>query len=113
MAFKLKTYTAVKDSLKERRAEKKETEAELKKFEQEFQDDHKPVEFSDVVQVATKVVIGGGIGLLVGVAAIAVAASAVEIVVAGVVTKMAGVVGGAMGLSVGMNKFQKKKRRES
>lgn len=109
MTFKLKRYTAVKNSLKEKLAEKKETEVVLKKFEQEFQDDHKPVEFSDVVQVATKVVIGGGIGLLAGVAAIAVAASAVEIIVAGAVVKVAGVVGGAMGLSIGMNKFKKRR----
>lgn len=109
MTFKLKRYTAVKNSLKEKLAEKKETEAVLKKFEQEFQDDHKPVEFSDVVQVATKVVIGGGIGLLAGVAAIAVAASAVEIIVAGAVVKVAGVVGGAVGLSLGMNKFKKRR----
>ena len=113
MASRFKSYTAVKDSLIEKLAEKKETEAVLKKFEQEFQDDHKSVEFSDMVQVAAKVVIGGGMGLLAGVAVIAVAASAAGIVVTGVVTKMVGVAGGAMGLSVGLNKYHKKRRRES
>ena len=49
-----------------------------------------------------------------GVATIAVAASAAEVIIAGVITKVAGVIGGAVGLSVGVNKFLKvKKKRNS
>ena len=69
------------------------------------------VEFSDVVQVGSKIIIGGGIGLLAGVATIAVAASAAEVVLAGVLTKVTGVVGGAMGLSLGLNKYKKDKKK--
>ncbi len=66
---------------------------------------------SDVAQVGSKVLIGGGLGLLAGVATIVVAASAAEVVLAGVVTKIAGVVGGAAGLSFGVRKYKSKKRR--
>lgn len=66
------------------------------------------VRLSDVAQVGSKVLIGGGIGLLAGVATIAVAASAAEVVIAGVVTKIAGIIGGALGLSLGIKKYRKK-----
>jgi hypothetical protein len=72
-----------------------------------------PTNASDVLQVGTKVLIGGGVGLLAGVAVIAVAASAAEVVVAGVVTKIAGVVGGACGLSWGLGKYQKGKAKKA
>ena len=68
----------------------------------------KPVRLSDVAQVGSKILIGGGLGLLAGVATIAVAASAAEVVIAGAVTKVAGVIGGALGLSMGINKYRKK-----
>ncbi len=68
---------------------------------------NKTVVLSDVIDVGTKVLIGGGLGLLAGVAAIAITASAAEVVVAGVITKITGVVGGAVGLSMGLNKFKK------
>ena len=68
---------------------------------------------SDVTQVGSKVVIGGGVGLLAGVAGIAVAAGAAEVVVAGVVTKIAGVVGCAVGLSLGLNKYKGKQKRQT
>ena len=67
----------------------------------------KTVVLSDVIDVGTKVLIGGGLGLLAGVAAIAITASAAEVVIAGVITKITGVVGGAVGLSMGLNKFKK------
>nr|ASQ41183.1 hypothetical protein [Candidatus Magnetananas rongchenensis] len=66
------------------------------------------VDVTDITQVGTKVLIGGGLGLLAGVGAIAVAASAAEIVIAGVVTKITGVIGGAVGLSMGVNQIKKK-----
>ncbi len=68
---------------------------------------------SDVTQVGSKVVIGGGVGLLAGVAGIAVAAGAAEVVVAGVVTKIAGIVGCAVGLSLGLNKYKRKPKRQA
>ena len=68
---------------------------------------NKTVVLSDVIDVGTKVLIGGGLGLLAGVAAIAITASAAEVVIAGVITKITGVVGGAVGLSMGLNKYKK------
>ena len=68
---------------------------------------------SDVAQVGSKVLIGGGLGVLAGVAAIAVAASAAEVIIAGVITKVAGVIGGAAGLSLGVNKFMKTKKKRN
>jgi len=70
------------------------------------------VGFSDVMQIGSKVLIGGGIGLLAGVATIAVAASAAEVVLVGAITKVAGVVGGAAGLNWGVNKYKKKNNKE-
>jgi len=68
------------------------------------------VTVSDLAQVGSKVVVGAGLGLLAGVATIAVAASAAEIILAGVVTKIAGIIGGGAGLSLGLR--QLKSRRE-
>jgi len=68
------------------------------------------VRLSDVAQVGSKILIGGGVGLLAGVAGIAVAASAAEVVLAGVVTKIAGVIGCALGLSLGVRKFKAKRK---
>ena len=68
------------------------------------------VRLSDVAQVGSKILIGGGLGLLAGVAGIAVAASAAEVVLAGVVTKITGVIGCALGLSLGVKKFKAKRQ---
>lgn len=54
-------------------------------------------------------VVGGGIGLLSGVAAIAVTASVGEVIIGGVVTKIAGIVGGAAGLGWGVSRMEKRK----
>ncbi|GFK92300.1 magnetosome protein Mad8 [Fundidesulfovibrio magnetotacticus] len=62
----------------------------------------------DVLNLGSKVVIGTGVGLLAGVATIAIVASAGELILAGAVTKVAGVVGGAMGLSLGLGSMKKK-----
>ena len=69
------------------------------------------VAVSDVLQVGTKVIIGGGVGLLAGVTVIALAASAAEVVVAGVITKIAGLVGGALGLNLGLSKYKKEVKK--
>lgn len=70
--------------------------------------DRRKVDYLDVAKIGTGVLVGGGIGLLTGVAAIAVAASAAEIVVGGVITKVAGVVGGACGFGWGLKTLEKK-----
>jgi len=83
---------------------------ELDEFDPDLLEGHsQQVRLSDVTQVGSKVLIGGGLGLLAGVAGIAVAASAAEVVLAGVVTKIAGVVGCATGLSLGVRKFKAKR----
>lgn len=66
------------------------------------------VTVSDIGQVGSKVVVGAGLGLLAGVATIAIVASAAEIIIAGVITKIAGVVGGATGLSLGLRQLKSK-----
>ena len=85
---------------------------ELDEFDPDLLEGHdQQVRLSDVAQVGSKVLIGGGLGLLAGVAGIAVMASAAEIVLAGVVTKIAGVIGCAAGLSMGVRKFKAKRKR--
>ncbi len=81
-------------------------------YDESIWEDGNKVGLTDVMQVGSKVLIGGGIGLLGGVAAIAIAASAAEVVVTGVITKIAGVVGGAAGLSWGLHSVKKKKSKE-
>lgn len=89
-----------------------ETEREMDEFDPDLLEKFdREVKLSDVAQVGSKILIGGGLGLLAGVATIAIVASAAEVVVAGVITKIAGVVGGAVGLSMGVKKFRKKKKR--
>ncbi len=68
------------------------------------------VGIADVLNVGSKVVIGGGVGLLAGIATIAVVASAGELILAGVVTKIAGVLGGALGLTMGIDGLRKGKK---
>jgi uncharacterized membrane protein len=63
--------------------------------------------------VGSKVVIGAGLGLLAGVATIAVMASLAEIIVAGVVTKIAGVVGGGAGLTVGLRQLRARREKKA
>ena len=107
----LREYEAAKKAVYEKKSRRPKKDLRLDDFDDDLiMDNARSVQFADVVQVGSKVVIGGGVGLLAGVATIAVAASAAEVVVAGVVTKIAGVVGGAVGLSMGLGKFSKKKR---
>ncbi|HUV49771.1 MAG TPA: hypothetical protein VMW78_01950 [Anaerolineae bacterium] len=106
MEERLDSYENTKHSIRLKNEKKREME--------EFDDglsfvSERQVEISDVVQIGSKVLIGGGLGLLAGIAAIAVTASAAEIVLAGVVTKIAGLAGGGLGLSLGINKYKSKK----
>lgn len=60
-----------------------------------------------VLKVGTKVIIGGGLGLLIGVASTTVATGAAELLVAGSVTKICALVGSAFGLKIGLSKNKK------
>ncbi len=104
------TYDEKRQALQFRKERQDRIEAQLDEIDPDlFKDPKQDVKLSDVVQVGSKVLIGGGLGVLAGVAGIALAASAAEVVVAGVVTKIAGIVGGALGLSFGVKKFATKK----
>ncbi len=113
MEKQIKDYEDAKRSIRSKTAEEK------KRYDLDELDDSQletygsKVDFSDVVQVGSKIIIGGGVGLLAGVVTIAVAASAAEVVIAGVVTKVTGVIGGALGLSMGLNKYQKAKKKKA
>ena len=101
----LRDYEDAKQAIYVRKKKKRN---DLDEFDDKMQEDaDNRIMLSDALQVGTKIVIGGGVGLLAGVATIAIAASAAEVVVAGVITKIAGVVGGAIGLSLGLHKFKK------
>ena len=105
-------YEQKKRGIRYKRARDRTTRAELDEFDPDLlESPGQEVRLSDVAQVGSKVLIGGGLGLLAGVAGIAVAAAAAEVVVAGVVTKIAGVIGCAVGLSMGVGRFKAKKKR--
>lgn len=112
MEEQLLDYEQRKEAIRLKTAEEGGWKGDLDEFDSDYlEDSGKQVVLSDVAQVGSKVLIGGGVGLLAGVAGIAVVASAAEVVVAGVVTKIAGVVGCAIGLSLGLKGFKNKKRR--
>jgi len=105
-------YEKSKQSIRTRRIEEKLMNGDI--LEDEWSDMTKPrssIGPIDVAKVGTGILIGGGLGLLAGVATIAVAASAAEIVIGGVITKVCGVVGGAAGMGWGMKKMDKKKQQ--
>lgn len=112
MEDQVTAYERAKRAIRTRRAHKAQIDADMDEFDSElFESSGRELGLSDFAQVGTKVLIGGGIGLLAGVATIAVAASAAEVVLAGAITKVAGVVGGATGLSLGIRKLQAKKKK--
>ena len=107
-------YEQRKTAVRVKAGARKEWEENQEDFETlDLEDRGRQLTLSDVTQVGSKVVIGGGVGLLAGVAGIAVVASAAEVVVAGVVTKIAGVVGCAVGLSLGVSKYKRKSKRQA
>ena len=110
MGEQLMDYEQKKRAIRFKRATRKSFRTGLDDLDSDlFDSPGHDVRLSDVAQVGSKVLIGGGIGLLAGVATIAVAASAAEVIIAGAVTKVAGVIGGALGLSMGLSKYRKKK----
>ncbi|MBF0100845.1 MAG: hypothetical protein HQK77_08060 [Desulfobacterales bacterium] len=105
----LENYEAAKQEIYQKKTSTPKTRMDFGDFDAELLEPARGVEVADILQAGTKIVIGGGLGLMAGIATIAVAASAAEVVVAGVVTKIAGVVGGAVGLSWGVSSIKKKK----
>ena len=107
-------YEQKKSAIRFKRARDRSIRAELDEFHRDLlESPGREVRLSDVAQVGSKVLIGGGLGLLAGVAGIAVVASAAEVVLAGVVTKIAGVIGCAAGLSMGVKKFKAKREKRN
>ena len=103
-------YEEKKTAIRFKKAARKSFRADLDELDSDlFDGPGQDIRLSDVAQVGSKVLIGGGIGLLAGVATIAVVAGAAEVIIAGAVTKVAGVIGGAMGLSLGINKYRKRR----
>ncbi|MBW1942813.1 MAG: hypothetical protein JRJ51_08255 [Deltaproteobacteria bacterium] len=104
-------YERAKRTIRTKQAREAAVEFDMDEFDQDrFENSGRALGFGDFTQIGAKVLIGGGLGLLAGVAAIAVTASAAEVILAGAITKVAGVVGGATGLSLGIRKLTKKKR---
>ena len=109
-------YEEKKRAVRMAKARRRDLQPAHDEFYDEFDDNangNGRMGLSDVAQVGSKILIGGGLGVLAGVAAIAVAASAAEVIIAGVITKVAGVIGGAAGLSLGVNKFMKTKKKRN
>ena len=111
MDEQLLDYEQRKDAIRLKTSEKQRWKVDLDEFDSShLEASDRQVALSDVAQVGSKVLIGGGVGLLAGVAGIALVASAAEVVVAGVVTKIAGVVGCAVGFSLGLRGFKNKRK---
>jgi hypothetical protein len=112
MEEQLLDYEKKKRAIRFKKATRRQFKDDLDEFDPDLFDSPEQVfGLSDVAQVGSKILIGGGLGLLAGVATIAVAAGAAEVIIAGVVTKIAGVIGGAVGLSLGVNKYMKEKKK--
>ncbi len=112
MDEQLLDYELKKEAIRFKSARENGWQTDLNEFDSAYlKGSGSQIAVSDVAQVGSKVLIGGGVGLLAGVAGIAVVASAAEVVVAGVVTKISGVVGCAIGLSLGLKGFKNKKQR--
>jgi hypothetical protein len=107
MEDQMVAYEQRKRAIRFKTARRRDIRAEVDEFDDDlFDSPGREVRLSDVAQVGSKILIGGGLGVLAGVAGIAVAASVAEVVIAGVITKVSGVIGCAVGLSLGVNKFK-------
>ncbi len=110
MIRRISTYEKAKRAIRMKKAQEYMLGEDL--FDDEIENGlvKRKTDFIDIAKVGTGIVIGGGIGILSGVAAIAVSASVAEIIIGGVITKIAGVVGGATGLGLGLHAIDKKNR---
>ena len=119
MDDRLATYEEGKKAIRMRKAKKKRTsnpddlDMDMDMDLGEDVPATRHVTASDIAQVGSKVVIGAGVGLLAGVATIALVASMAEIIIAGVVTKIAGVVGGGAGLSLGLRQLKSSREKRA
>ena len=100
-------YERRKEAIRARKA-RTNRNLDLSDYAEDCIERPRQVGVTDVLSVGSKVVIGGGVGLLAGIATIAVVASAGELILAGVVTKIAGVVGSAIGLTLGLGQVKKR-----
>ena len=112
-ATSMQEYKEAKKAVYERKARLKKGPFLRDDFDRDLRFGGEPSsQLVDVVQVGSKVVIGAGVGLLAGVATVTMAASAAGVAVAGAVTKVAGVVGAAAGLSMGLNRYANGNKRK-
>ena len=110
MAENLEAYEQAKREIHLRKMRERDTfPDELDELDGSLAAGNGRIGLGDILQVGSKVVIGGGLGLLGGIAAVAVAAGAGELVIAGGAAKIAGAVGGALGLSRGIDDLKAKK----
>jgi hypothetical protein len=113
MHTRLEDYEREKRAIRHKSTRAGDRQQEFDDFDLDLMESaQRKIGAGDLVQVGTRVIIGAGVGLLAGVATIAVVASAAEVVVGGVITKIAGVVGGAAGLSLGLRRIDSKKKRK-
>jgi len=116
MSKRLATYERLKQEIRLKKANEQLTNGDWLLDEDDGEvisvAPRRKIDLLAITKVGTGVLIGGGLGLLTGVAAIAVSASVAEVVIGGVVTKIAGVVGGAAGLGWGLHSVEKKRERE-
>jgi len=114
MTEEMSAYDTAKADIRMRKAEHYLKEDEwLDEDTVEMMQPARKADFIDVGKVGVGILVGGGLGLLSGVAAIAVSASVAEVILGGVVTKVAGAVGGAAGLGWGLHSIDKKNRRSN
>ncbi len=107
MATFFNSYEKKKAAIRKKRAQEIIRDSDF--FDDEIADSKLKENVIDIAKVGTGIIIGGGVGLLSGVTVIAVSAGVAEVVIGGVVTKIAGVVGGAAGLNWGLKSIEKKK----
>jgi len=111
---RLSSYEEIKKAIRSKKVDEY-LMGDDEEFDELLQPRHKP-DLVGITMVGAGVIIGGSLGLLAGIATIAVTASVAEVVIGGVVTKITGVLGGAAGLGWGLSRMskqnQQKHRRE-
>lgn len=79
------SYEEKRNAVRMTMARHREMQADPDEFDYEpYDGSNGRMRISDMAQMGSKILIGGGVGVLAGVATIAVAASAAEVIIAGV-----------------------------
>ncbi len=112
MNDKLSRYQKIKNSIRLKNTEPSEEEW-LNENDDKLIYPRPKTDLIGITKVGAGIVVGGGIGLLGGIATIAVTASVAEVIIGGVITKIAGVVGGAAGLGWGLHHIEKRKTQSN